>query len=135
MSIECITAIGNSTSYNAVSASSAGMNLSASLHGPRELIVPVSSLLSAGEYWFALLNSTNIAVAAGNVLNISNLAVAYQTFNRPGLSTNASLSGFHQFMGAGTYSATTTALPDGISMTQIRQLGTLPILFAATGTD
>lgn len=132
--VSLITAIGNSTSYNTVSASSAGVNLSASLHGPRELIMPVSTLLTPGEYWFAIAASTSSAGAGGNVLNISNLAVAYQTYNRPGLSTNATGSGFFQYMGAGTYSATTGALPGGISATQINQLGTLPILFAATGT-
>lgn len=129
-----ITAIGNSTSYNSVTASSAGVNLSASLHGPRELIWPVSTLLSPGEYWVAVAASTSGAGTVGNVLNISNLAVAYQTYNRPGLSTNATHSGWFKFMGAGTYSVTTGALPNGISATQINQLGTLPIMFAATGT-
>ncbi len=129
-----ITAIGNSTSYNSVTASSAGLNLSASLHGAREFIMPVSTLLTPGEYWFAVHASTSAAGTAGNVLNISNLAVAYQTYNRPGVSTNATGSGFFKHMGAGTYSVTSGALPGGISATQINQLGTLPILFAATGT-
>lgn len=129
-----ITAIGNSTSYNSVTASSAGLNLSASLHGPRELIIPVSTLLPPGEYWMALAASTSGAGTVGNVLNISNLAVAHQTYNRPGLSTNATHSGFFRFMGAGTYSVTTGALPGSINQTQINQLGTLPILFAATGS-
>jgi hypothetical protein len=132
--LSMITAIGNSTSYNTLSASSAGLNLSASLHGPRELILPVSTLLTPGEYWIALAASTSSSGTVGNVLNISNLAVAYQTYNRPGVSTNATGSGFFQFMGAGTYSATTGELPGGISATQINQLGTLPMLFAATGT-
>jgi len=129
-----ITAIGNSTSYNSVTASSAGLNLSASLHGPRELIWPVSTLLSPGDYWVAVAASTSGSGTVGNVLNISNLAVAYQTYNSPGLSTSATHSGWFKFMGAGTYSTTTGALPNGISATQINQLGTLPIMFAATGT-
>lgn len=132
--LSMITAINNSTSYNTLSASSAGLNLSASLHGAREFIMPVSSLLTPGEYWMALRASTSSVGAAGSVLMLSNLAVAHQTFNRPGGSTNATSSGWYQFMGQGTYSATTASPPAGISMTQINQLGTMPILFAATGT-
>mgnify|MGYP007089694969 CR=1 FL=1 len=132
--LSMITAIGNSTSYNSVTASSAGVNLSASLHGPREFILPVSSLFPPGEYWFAVANSSSSAGAAGSVLQMSNLAVAHQTFNRPGVSTASSLSGWQQFMGAGVYSATTGALPNGISLTQINQAGTFPVMFAATGT-
>lgn len=129
-----ITAIGNSTSYNTLTASSAGIALSSSLHGAREFIMPFSTLLRPGEYWFALKASTSGAGTVGNVLNLSNLGVAHQTFNRPGLVTNASNSGFLQFMGFGTYSTTTGALPDSISMTQIRQIGSMPIIFGATGT-
>ena len=132
--LSMITAIGNSTSYNSVTASSAGVNLSASLHGPREFILPVSSLFAPGEYWIAVVNSSSSAGAAGSVLQMSNLAVAHQTFNRPGVSTASSLSGWQQFMGAGVYSATTGALPNGISLTQINQAGTFPVMFAATGT-
>lgn len=129
-----ITAIGNSTSYNTVTASSAGLNLSASLHGPRELILPVSSVFAPGEYMLAVVASTSGAGTVGNVLNISNMAGAYQTYNRFGVSTNSTESGFFKFMGAGKYSATTGALPASISATQINQLGTLPMMFAATGT-
>jgi hypothetical protein len=132
--LSLVTAIGNSTSYNTLTASSGGINLSASLHGAREFIIPVSSLLTPGEYFFAVMQSTSSAGAGGNVLNISNLAVANQTFNRPGQSTNATNSGFHQYMLYGTYSATTNAFPATINNTQINQLGTMPILFAAMGT-
>ena len=132
--LSMITAIGNSTSYNSVTASSAGLNLSASLHGPREFIMPVSSLFPPGEYWFAVAASTSSVGAGGSVLQMSNLAVAHQTFNRPGLSTASSNSGWQQFMGAGIYSATTGAMPGGISLTQINQAGTFPVMFAATGT-
>lgn len=132
--LSMITAIGNSTSYNSVTASSAGLNLSASLHGPREFIMPVSSVFAPGGYMIGIVQSTSSVGAGGAVLNVSNMAVAYQTYNRPGVSTNATGSGFFKFMGAGTYSATTGALPAAISATQINQLGTLPMLFAATGT-
>ena len=129
-----ITAIGNSTSYNTLTASSAGLNLSASLHGAREMIMPVSSVLSPGEYWFAILQSSAGSGTVGNVLNVSNLAVAHQTYNRPGLSTASSNSGFFQQVGMGLYSATTGALPAGISQTQLNLMGTQPIMFAGTGT-
>lgn len=132
--LSMITGIGNSTSYNTLTASSAGLNLSASLHGPRELIVPVSSLFTPGEYVMAMLVSSSSAGAGGAVLNNSNMAVAYQTFNRVGASTNATGTGFYKFMNMGTYSATTGALPASISATQINQLGTMPIMFAAMGT-
>ncbi len=132
--LSMITAIGNSTSYNTLTASSGGLNLSASLHGPREFVMPVSSLFSPGEWWFAVRASTSSAGAGGAVLNLSNLCVAHQTFNRPGLSTSATHSGFYQQIGMGTYSVTTGALPAGVSATQINQLGTMPILFAAPGT-
>lgn len=132
--LSMITALSNSSSYNTVSASSAGLNLSASLHGPRELIMPFSTLLAPGEYFFAVAASTSAAGTAGNVLNISNLAVAYQTYNRPGLSTNATSPGFFGLAEMGTYSTTTGALPGTINNTQINQLGSVPILFAITGT-
>lgn len=132
--LSMITAIGDSTSYNTLSASSAGVNLSASLHGPRELIMPFSTLLTPGEYFFAVAASTSSAGGGGAILNMSNLAVAHQTFNRPGQSTNATNSGFYKGALMGTYSATTAALPDTINNTQINQLGTVPILFAITGT-
>lgn len=132
--ISIISAFANSTSYNTESASSAGINLSSSVHGPREFIMPLSSLLTPGEYWFALAASTSSAGAGGAILNLSNLAIALQTFNRMGVVTNATNSGWLKFMGHGTYSATTASMPAGISMTQINQLGTMPILFAATGT-
>lgn len=132
--LSLITAIGDSTSYNTLTASSAGLNLSASLHGAREFIMPISSLMSPGEYWLGLVASTSTAGGAGSVLQLSNLGIAVQTFNRPGLSTNATNSGWYKFMGHGTYSATTAAMPAGISATQINQLGSMPIMWAATGT-
>lgn len=132
--LSMITAIGNSTSYNTLSASSAGLNLSASLHGPREFIMPFSTLLTPGEYFFAVAASTSSVGGGGAILNLSNLAVAHQTFNRPGQSTSATNSGFYKGALMGTYSTTTGALPDTINNTQINQLGTVPILFAITGT-
>lgn len=132
--LSIITAIQNSTSYNTLSASSAGLNLSASLHGPRELIMPMSTLLTPGEYWAAILASTSTVGGAGAILNISNLAVALQTYNRPGLSTATSNRAFYNANGMGVYSVTTGAMPASINMTQINLAGTQPILFLGSGT-
>jgi hypothetical protein len=130
--ISGISAIGNSTSYSTFTSTSGGLNVSTILHGPREFVAPWQTVLAPGEYFFAMLCSTS--GTAGNILGVSNLAVAYQTFNRPGQATNASNSGWHQMMLHGTYSTTTGAFPNSISATQIRQLGSMPILFAATGS-
>lgn len=121
------TAVGASNSYNTTAVNSAGLNLSASLHGAREVIMPISSLLSAGEYWMALRNSTSGAGTTGAVLSLSNLVATFQTQNRIGVSINASNAGIQQNIGWGTYSATTGALPAGISMTQINQSGMAPL--------
>jgi hypothetical protein len=137
--LSMITAIGNSTSYNTVSATSAGINLSASLHGARELIMPLSSLMTPGEWWFAVVNSSSSQGAAGNVLQMSHYGrnIAMMNANRPGVSTNSTLPAFVQSMGFGIYSATTGALPGGISFTQLNQPGVqqvFPTLFLGTGT-
>ena len=118
-----ITGIGNSTSYNSVTASSAGISLSSSLHGARELIFPVSSSWSAGEYWFGVRQSSSTAGTAGNILNVSNLCATYLTWNRPGVVLNSSLHGFQQELMAGVYSVSSGALPATINQTQIRQAG------------
>jgi hypothetical protein len=132
--ISMITAIGNSTSYNTLSASSAGVNLSASLHGPRELIMPLSSVMTPGDYWVALAASTSSVGAGGAILNLSNIVVALQTYNRPGLSTATSNRAFYNEAGMGLYSTTTGAIPASIGITQIHNNGTQPVLFLATGT-
>jgi hypothetical protein len=132
--ISIITAIGNSTSYNTLTASSAGINLSASLHSWRELIMPISSVLSAGEWWWAIHASSSSAGAAGNILNVSNIGMSIHTFNRPGLSTNVSNSAFYPSIAKGDYSTSTAALPVTINFTQIRNFGAQPVFFLATGT-
>ena len=132
--LSIITAIGDSTSYNTLTASSAGINLSASLHGQRELIMPISSLFTPGEYWLAVAASTSSAGALGAIMNMNNYVGIYSTYNRPGLSTNSTNRMFFQQAGMGLYSTTTGALPSGISITQINGAGTQPILFLGTGT-
>jgi hypothetical protein len=133
--LSIITAIGNSTSYNTVSASSAGLNLSNSLHGSRELILPISSILPPGEWWWAINASTSSAGAGGAVLNISHLGVGLATYNRVGIVLNSSNSAmFGQNLAMGVYSTTTGALPAAISFTQIFNAANLPVFFLATGT-
>jgi hypothetical protein len=120
-----ISAIGNSTSYNSYSSSSAGANVSSVLHGPRELIFPVSSLFAPGEYWMAVAHSTSAAGTAGAVLNISNVIATVQTYKPVGTATNAAADpGIFRELMVGTYSATTGGLPATVNQTQINQAGT-----------
>lgn len=129
-----ITGIGNTTSYNTLTASSAGLNLSASLHGQRDILIPITATLSAGTYWFGFHHSTSGAGTVGNVLNISQAVNTWATFNRLGVSTNATGSGLLQDFGVGSYSTTTGALPNGISATQINQLGQAPVFYLGNET-
>lgn len=130
-----ISAIGNSTSYNTYSSSSAGANVSSILHGPRELIFPVSASYPAGEYWLGIVNSTSGAGTAGNVLNISNVIATFQTYNRVGSATNATNPGLFRELMVGTYSATTGGLPTTINQTQINQAGTMVLGFFGQATN
>lgn len=135
LNLGIITAIGNSTSYNTLSASSAGFNLTASINGQRELIMPLNTTLSAGEYWLAFRQSSSSAGAAGALWNISHYMATTVTGNRIGLSTNSTNQGILRNIGMGIYSATSAALPGGISMTQINQLGTAPFAYFMSSTE
>jgi hypothetical protein len=130
-----ITAIGNSTSYNSITASSLGINLSSSMHGARELILPFNTVLAPGEYWFAVRNSSSTAGAAGSVLNMSHVIASSVTGNRLGVINNATNNGLAQNMGYGFYSAATAAMPAGISMTQINQSAINPIIYMLSVTE
>lgn len=132
--IGIITGLGNATSYNTVSASSAGLGLSASIHGARELLMGFAAKITAGEYWWAFLNSSSSAGAAGNLFNLSFLIASSSTQNQLGVSINATNSGIARNIGLGTYSVTTGALPASISMTQINQAATNPIFYWLQGT-
>ncbi len=133
--IAIVTAIGNSTSYNTVTASSGGLNLSSSMHGPRYMIFPLQSLFTTGEYWFAFRNSSSSAGAAGNLFNISHLIATHQTQSPFGVITAATNAHIFRDQGLGTYSATTGALPAGISMTQINPLNSTPIFYFMNGSS
>ena len=129
-----ITGIGNTTSYNSATASSAGLNLSASLHGQRDILMPVTASFSSGTYWLAIHHSTSGAGTVGNVLNMSQGVQTWATFNGLGLSTNASGSGLLKIYGIGSYSTTSGAFPNGISATQINQSGQAPIAYIGNET-
>ena len=132
--LSMITAVGDTTSYNSLTASSAGLNLSASLHGNRDILIPLTATFTQGSYWFAFHHSTSGAGTVGNVLNLSQGIYSWQTFNRIGVSTNATGSGVLKDFGLGTYSVTSGAFPNGISITQINQLGVAPIFYIGNET-
>jgi hypothetical protein len=128
--IGIITAIGNNTSYNTVSASSAGINLSASIHGAREFILPLNTTFTPGEYWFAIRHSSSSAGVAGSGFQVSHIIGSSSTQNQMGVSINSTDNGIGQNIGMGVYSATSGALPAGISMTQINMSAlAVPIYF------
>lgn len=134
--MSAITAIGNSTSYNTFSSSSAGLNLSSIFHGPREFIMPISSLLTAGSYWFAIHNSSSLAGTSNSVLAVSYIIASSQTGARLGLETSATTAvGIAKNIGYGTYSVTSGALPAAVSLTQINQAATNPIYYIMPVTE
>lgn len=132
-----ITGIGNSTSYNSLTSTSAGLNLSSLLHGPREVIMPVSSVLTPGMYWFAFANSSSLIGGTSNsVLAMSYLIASSQTGARFGNATSATSGvGIAKDIGLGTYSATSGAFPGGVSLTQINKAATNPIYYIVNATQ
>jgi len=134
--INAITAVGNSTSYNTISASSAGLNLSASIHGARELIMPWSSNVTPGEYWFAFAQSSSSAGAVGNLFNISHLIGSSSTQNRFGVSqaSNALTGGIQSNIMRGVFSATSGAFPANINGTDINGKFEMPIIYFLNNT-
>jgi hypothetical protein len=58
-----------------------------------------------------------------------------QTYNRVGIGTNATNPGIFRELMAGTYSATTGALPATINQTQINQAGTYVLGFLGQATQ
>lgn len=131
-----ITGIGNSTSYNTATSSSAGLNLSSIIHGPREVIMPISSLLTAGMYWFAFANSSSLAGTSNSVLAMSYIIASSQTVAKFGNATSAtSGAGIAKDIGLGTYSATSGAFPGGVSLTQINKAGTNPVFYVVDASN
>lgn len=115
--ISCITGIGNSTSYSSEAISSAGPNATAYVQGIRELQIACVTTLSAGEWWYAIHQSSSTAGVAGVLFNISLDQVSAVSGNRIGISPNATSIGLCRDIGLGYYSASTAALPGGITLT------------------
>lgn len=132
--ISVITGLANSTSYNSTTASSAGLNLSGYVHGTRELLIGFVSSLVPGEYWFGFQNSSSSDGAAGNLFNVGHYVNTTASGNALGVTQNATNVGIGRSIGHGTYSATTGAMPAGISLTQINQYGVNPIMYFMAGT-
>ena len=133
--LSMITGVGNSTSYNTLTSSSAGLGVSSILHGPREIIMPINKVFTAGEYFMAIHQSSSTVGWAGAVLNMSNIGVTFQTVNKIGVGTAANRTGVYQDIGAGSYSATTAALPATINITQINASGIQPLAYAVNASE
>jgi hypothetical protein len=126
--LSLITAIVNSTSYGTTSTSSAGVNLSSLAHGVRDIIMPWNTTLAPGEYWIAVHNSTSSAGGAGN-MGWSHIVAIATSGNRLGVAINATNAGALRNMPWGSYSATTNAMPGGISFTQVNQSAIAPLIY------
>ncbi len=106
-----ITAFSNSTSYISKSSSSAGIGLSSHLHGVRNLIFPVDTTFTPGEYWVGLSFSVSTAGTSGNILNINvpyGMNIGHVVF---GTNVNNLNDGFILGRWEGGLSTTTTAFP------------------------
>lgn len=137
MGLSIITAVGNSTSYNSVTSSSAGLNLSSIVHGVREFIMPWNTTLNPGEYWFALMNSSSSAGGAiANAFSASYIVATSVTNAAMGVATsNVSNFNLGRNIGMGSYSATSAALPAAISMTQINRTAINPVIYMLSVTQ
>lgn len=133
MAYSVITDVQNSTSYGSVSSSSAGVNLTASIHGPRELLFPISSLLSSGSWWLAIAQSSSTAGTAGNILNLSVAGRTHQPFFPMHTASNGSNTAqWQRFAAFGVYSTTSGGFPNSVNFTQINANGLSPILCIAS---
>lgn len=128
----CITGLEtNFTEY--LTTSRNNVNGSTDVEGGREAIFWLNSMLSSGEWWFAVRQSTSGTGTAGNCMVFSNIIAAPIQTHRP-FGTAASVSdGVLAYRGVGTYSVTSAALPASVSITQINQAGTVPLLYLMPG--
>lgn len=85
MALGWISGVGNSTSYQTNSSSSAGTNIASLVNGQREFIMPVNVSFSKGEYWFAFSNSSSGAGTPGNLLRMSFIPAIVASENQMGL--------------------------------------------------
>lgn len=133
--LSAISAVGNSTSYNTFTSSSAGVGLSSILHGARMIPFPVNSTLSKGDWWFALMQDTNQAGTAGNILNISIVGNTVMSQNRIGLALNSTNPHIGRNVGLGVFSAASSVLVDSANMSQLYASMFVPALFAVMASE
>lgn len=103
--LSLISDIVNSTSYSTFTSTAAGA--SSIMHGPRVLKLPLSTLLTPGQYWLGLWNVSSGAGTAGNMLRISLAAASMANYYLPGTATGTSNPGIADFLGIGSTSSTT----------------------------
>jgi hypothetical protein len=97
--------------------------------------VPWATTLSPGEYWFAIRHSSSSAGVAGSGFQVSHIIGSSSTQNQMGVSINSTNNGIAQQIGMGVYSATSGALPAGISMTQINQSALMVPMYFLSRTN
>lgn len=130
MQLGWISGVGNSTSYQTNSSSSAGLGVSSLIHGIREFELPLSTVMVPGDYWIGMRQSSSVAGTVGNFLRLSHIGGTSTFVQRMGVAANATNPGLFRDIGFGSYSATSSALPSGISATQINAAGTMvPVYF------
>lgn len=116
------TGIANSTSYNVLTVSSLGDGISLDVGGARELIFPISSSFSAGEYWMAYLNSSSSAGVIGSNFRISysvNTQAVWRPFQH---SVNTALGALRN-IGLGQFTVGTAAFPANVAFSDVSAAG------------
>lgn len=103
--------------------------------GQRLFTIPMTSTLTAGEYWVAFLSRTTSGGANGSYSNVAGSAYATNFLGHFG-SSHATT---YQFtLGQGQYSATTSGLPASVAFSQINGSNSAAfrptILMLASGT-
>lgn len=123
--LSLISNIVNSTSYSTFTSTGAGA--SSIMHGARVLKLPLSTLLTPGQYWLGLWNASSGAGTAGNMLRISLAAASMANYFLPGTATGTSNPGIADSLGMGSTSA--TALLASVSLpTLVQNAGGSPIV-------
>jgi hypothetical protein len=115
-----------STSISA-SVNGSGTASSSVFLGPRIFTIGSTTTLSPGNYWIGILSRTS---TSSNNASISQYLISQVNSNYSGLwgvSTNTTQQ---VALGWGTYSATTSAMPNSIGFTQIRGAGASLVLRA-----
>jgi hypothetical protein len=104
--------------------------------GLRDFPVPLTTTLSAGNYWLGFLSRTTTGGGAGMTISnfvASNINSIYS--GRWGSANNAT----NQYvLGMGSYATTTTALPNTIAFSQINGSAAVnlrPVIFEAVSAD